>query len=167
MGDAGGARTQTHTCWLASATWKGPNGLQLPPLFARCLACKLANFRLAYTAPFLQSACWDSSRGSPGACCLVFNVGGAALLHLLAERMLGRLKGLTDPEAKRKAIGAEFIDVFRWVFGLGCVLSPCVRGVKANKTTAVNKTTAQGDRLSASTCHSRLRSTGCLRLVRL
>ena len=29
-----------------------------------------------------------------------------------AERMLGRLKGLTDPEAKRKAIGAEFIDVF-------------------------------------------------------
>lgn len=30
-----------------------------------------------------------------------------------AERMLNRLKGLTDPEAKRKAIGAEFIDVFR------------------------------------------------------
>lgn len=29
------------------------------------------------------------------------------------ERMLGRLKGLSDPEAKRKAIGAEFIDVFR------------------------------------------------------
>ncbi|KAL4448463.1 hypothetical protein ABPG75_005682 [Micractinium tetrahymenae] len=29
-----------------------------------------------------------------------------------AERMLNRLKGLTDPEAKRKAIGAEFIDVF-------------------------------------------------------
>ena len=33
-----------------------------------------------------------------------------------AERMLGRLKGLTDPEAKRKAIGADFIDVFRWVW---------------------------------------------------
>lgn len=35
--------------------------------------------------------------------------------HVLthAERMLARLKGLTDPEAKRKAIGAEFIDVFR------------------------------------------------------
>lgn len=30
-----------------------------------------------------------------------------------SERMLGRLKGLTDPEAKRKAIGSEFIDVFR------------------------------------------------------
>ncbi|GAB4817296.1 hypothetical protein N2152v2_004342 [Parachlorella kessleri] len=29
-----------------------------------------------------------------------------------AERMLGRLRGKTDPEAKRKAIGAEFIDVF-------------------------------------------------------
>ncbi|KAI3426251.1 hypothetical protein D9Q98_008626 [Chlorella vulgaris] len=29
-----------------------------------------------------------------------------------ADRMLARLKGLTDPEAKRKAIGAEFIDVF-------------------------------------------------------
>lgn len=29
-----------------------------------------------------------------------------------AKRMLGRLKGLSDPEAKRKAIGAEFIDVF-------------------------------------------------------
>lgn len=29
-----------------------------------------------------------------------------------AERMLARLQGLTDPEAKRKAIGAEFIDVF-------------------------------------------------------
>ena len=28
------------------------------------------------------------------------------------DRMLARLKGLTDPEAKRKAIGAEFIDVF-------------------------------------------------------
>ncbi|EFN56364.1 hypothetical protein CHLNCDRAFT_144859 [Chlorella variabilis] len=27
-----------------------------------------------------------------------------------ADRMLGRLKGLSDPEAKRKAIGAEFID---------------------------------------------------------
>ncbi len=31
-----------------------------------------------------------------------------------SDRMLGRLKGLTDPEAKRKAIGAEFIDVFRY-----------------------------------------------------
>jgi GMP synthase (glutamine-hydrolysing) len=29
-----------------------------------------------------------------------------------AERMLGRLAGLTDPEAKRKAIGSGFIDVF-------------------------------------------------------
>lgn len=29
------------------------------------------------------------------------------------ERLLGRLKGVTDPEAKRKAIGASFIDVFR------------------------------------------------------
>lgn len=29
-----------------------------------------------------------------------------------SERMLARLAGLTDPEAKRKAIGAEFIDVF-------------------------------------------------------
>ena len=29
-----------------------------------------------------------------------------------AERMLGRLKGVSDPEKKRKAIGAEFIDVF-------------------------------------------------------
>jgi GMP synthase (glutamine-hydrolysing) len=28
------------------------------------------------------------------------------------ERFLARLKGLTDPEAKRKAIGAEFIKVF-------------------------------------------------------
>ena len=37
--------------------------------------------------------------------------------------MLGRLKGLSDPEAKRKAIGAEFIDVFRW--GGVCV---CVWG---------------------------------------
>eukprot|EP00873_Tetraselmis_striata_P008660 jgi/Tetstr1/428924/TSEL_018900.t1 len=30
-----------------------------------------------------------------------------------SERMLKRLKGLVDPEAKRKAIGSEFIDVFR------------------------------------------------------
>ncbi|KAK9831472.1 hypothetical protein WJX81_008476 [Elliptochloris bilobata] len=30
-----------------------------------------------------------------------------------AERMLGLLKGLKDPEAKRKAIGAEFIRVFQ------------------------------------------------------
>ena len=30
-----------------------------------------------------------------------------------SERTLARLKGLTDPEAKRKAIGAEFIAVFR------------------------------------------------------
>uniref|UniRef100_A0A061S0U0 GMP synthase [glutamine-hydrolyzing] n=1 Tax=Tetraselmis sp. GSL018 TaxID=582737 RepID=A0A061S0U0_9CHLO len=30
-----------------------------------------------------------------------------------SERMLSRLKGLTDPEAKRKAIGAGFIEVFR------------------------------------------------------
>lgn len=30
-----------------------------------------------------------------------------------SEKMLARLKGLTDPEAKRKAIGAEFIDVFK------------------------------------------------------
>jgi GMP synthase (glutamine-hydrolysing) len=29
-----------------------------------------------------------------------------------AERMLKRLTGVSDPEAKRKAIGAEFIDVF-------------------------------------------------------
>lgn len=29
-----------------------------------------------------------------------------------SERMMSRLKGLTDPEAKRKAIGAGFIDVF-------------------------------------------------------
>jgi GMP synthase (glutamine-hydrolysing) len=29
-----------------------------------------------------------------------------------AERMLDRLRGLDDPEAKRKAIGAEFINVF-------------------------------------------------------
>ena len=27
--------------------------------------------------------------------------------------MLARLKGLSDPEAKRKAIGAEFIEVFK------------------------------------------------------
>ncbi|KAK9830479.1 hypothetical protein WJX72_011957 [[Myrmecia] bisecta] len=30
-----------------------------------------------------------------------------------AERMLARLKGKKDPEAKRKAIGAEFIEVFK------------------------------------------------------
>ncbi len=30
-----------------------------------------------------------------------------------AERFLDRLRGVTDPEAKRKAIGAEFIAVFR------------------------------------------------------
>ena len=29
-----------------------------------------------------------------------------------AERMIARLTGVSDPEAKRKAIGAEFIDVF-------------------------------------------------------
>ena len=29
------------------------------------------------------------------------------------EAMMARLKGLTDPEAKRKAIGAEFIEVFK------------------------------------------------------
>lgn len=41
-----------------------------------------------------------------------------------AERMLNRLKGLTDPEAKRKAIGAEFIDVFRQVSSWlpGCLM---------------------------------------------
>ena len=27
--------------------------------------------------------------------------------------MLARLKGLSDPEEKRKAIGAEFIEVFK------------------------------------------------------
>jgi GMP synthase (glutamine-hydrolysing) len=30
-----------------------------------------------------------------------------------SERFLARLRGVTDPEAKRKAIGAEFIEVFR------------------------------------------------------
>ncbi|MDE3070133.1 MAG: glutamine-hydrolyzing GMP synthase, partial [Acidobacteriota bacterium] len=30
-----------------------------------------------------------------------------------SERFLARLKGVTDPEAKRKAIGAEFINVFQ------------------------------------------------------
>ncbi len=30
-----------------------------------------------------------------------------------SEAMLKRLAGLTDPEAKRKAIGAEFIEVFK------------------------------------------------------
>jgi GMP synthase (glutamine-hydrolysing) len=30
-----------------------------------------------------------------------------------SERFLERLRGVTEPEAKRKAIGAEFIDVFR------------------------------------------------------
>jgi GMP synthase (glutamine-hydrolysing) len=30
-----------------------------------------------------------------------------------SERFLARLHGVTDPEAKRKAIGAEFIEVFR------------------------------------------------------
>lgn len=30
-----------------------------------------------------------------------------------SEVMLSKLKGLTDPEAKRKCIGAEFIEVFK------------------------------------------------------
>jgi GMP synthase (glutamine-hydrolysing) len=30
-----------------------------------------------------------------------------------SEKMLARLKGVSDPEAKRKAIGAEFIEVFK------------------------------------------------------
>lgn len=30
-----------------------------------------------------------------------------------SKKMLDRLKGLSDPEAKRKAIGAEFIEVFK------------------------------------------------------
>ena len=34
-----------------------------------------------------------------------------------AARMLGRLKGVSDPEAKRKAIGSGFIDVFRCARG--------------------------------------------------
>ena len=29
------------------------------------------------------------------------------------SKMMERLKGLSDPEAKRKAIGAEFIEVFK------------------------------------------------------
>jgi GMP synthase (glutamine-hydrolysing) len=30
-----------------------------------------------------------------------------------SKEMLARLAGLSDPEAKRKAIGAEFIEVFK------------------------------------------------------
>lgn len=30
-----------------------------------------------------------------------------------SKPMLDRLRGLSDPEAKRKAIGAEFIEVFK------------------------------------------------------
>lgn len=30
-----------------------------------------------------------------------------------SQQMLDRLRGLSDPEAKRKAIGAEFIEVFK------------------------------------------------------
>jgi GMP synthase (glutamine-hydrolysing) len=38
---------------------------------------------------------------------------GIELIHVdAAERFFGRLAGLTDPEAKRKAIGDEFIRVF-------------------------------------------------------
>ena len=29
------------------------------------------------------------------------------------DKMLARLKGVSDPEAKRKAIGCEFIEVFK------------------------------------------------------
>lgn len=29
------------------------------------------------------------------------------------EQMLARLKGVSDPELKRKAIGSEFIEVFK------------------------------------------------------
>jgi GMP synthase (glutamine-hydrolysing) len=37
----------------------------------------------------------------------------ANLIHMkVEERFLARLKGVTDPELKRKAIGHEFIDVF-------------------------------------------------------
>ncbi len=35
------------------------------------------------------------------------------------EAMLGRLKGLADPEAKRKAIGAEFIEVGVYIVYVG------------------------------------------------
>jgi len=38
---------------------------------------------------------------------------GVPLVHVAAEdRFLARLRGVSDPEAKRKAIGAEFIRVF-------------------------------------------------------
>jgi GMP synthase (glutamine-hydrolysing) len=38
---------------------------------------------------------------------------GIELIHIdAADRFFGRLEGLTDPEAKRKAIGDEFIRVF-------------------------------------------------------
>lgn len=36
--------------------------------------------------------------------------------------MMARLKGVTDPEAKRKAIGAEFIDCFKRFRCALCVL---------------------------------------------
>ncbi|HET9672158.1 MAG TPA: glutamine-hydrolyzing GMP synthase [Actinomycetota bacterium] len=41
---------------------------------------------------------------------------GVPLVHVKAEdRFLGRLTGITDPEAKRRAIGEEFIRVFEEV----------------------------------------------------
>lgn len=39
--------------------------------------------------------------------------------------MMARLKGVTDPEAKRKAIGAEFIDCFKR-FRCACLRPPLV-----------------------------------------
>ena len=39
---------------------------------------------------------------------------GVRVIHVDAsEKFLGRLAGITDPEAKRKAIGAEFVTVFQ------------------------------------------------------
>ncbi|RKP54678.1 glutamine-hydrolyzing GMP synthase [Pararobbsia silviterrae] len=39
---------------------------------------------------------------------------GVKVIHIDAsEQFLGKLKGVTDPEAKRKIIGAEFVEVFQ------------------------------------------------------
>src|SRR3546814_19625287 len=39
---------------------------------------------------------------------------GAKVIHVNAsEKFLGDLKGVSDPEAKRKIIGREFVEVFQ------------------------------------------------------
>ena len=53
-------------------------------------------------------------KGEPEQVCQVFGKElGAELVYVDAtDRFLDKLAGVTDPEQKRKIIGAEFIDVF-------------------------------------------------------